>query len=82
MITILKFFSPTCGPCKALDNNLKAAEINYTSINAADPNSSDLLDKYEIHSIPTLVKVDGDKVIDKFTGIMTVDKLKEWVNDK
>lgn len=79
MVTIFKFFSPTCGPCKALDMNLKAAGIDYTSINAADPDSEELLDKYEIHSIPTLVKVEGNKILDKFTGVMTVDKLKEWV---
>lgn len=79
MATIIKFFSPTCGPCKALDMNLKAAGIDYTSINVADPDSGDLLDKYEIHSIPTLVKIDGNKILDKFTGVMTVNKLKEWV---
>jgi len=79
MATIIKFFSPTCGPCKALDMNLKSAGIEYISIDATDPSSEDIVDKYEIHSIPTLVKIENNKVVDKFTGVMTVDKIKEWV---
>lgn len=79
MNTIIKFYSPTCGPCKVLDKNLKIANIEYTSINAADPSFEELTEKYQIHSVPTLVKLNGDKVVDKFVGIMTVDKLKEWV---
>lgn len=79
MNTIIKFYSPTCGPCKVLDKNLKTANIEYTSINVTDPSFEELIEKYQIHSVPTLVKLNGDKVVDKFVGIMTVDKLREWI---
>ena len=79
MNTIIKFYSPTCGPCKVLDRNLKIANIEYTSIDVTDSSFEELIEKYQIHSVPTLVKLKGDKLVDKFVGIMTVDKLKEWV---
>ena len=58
------------------DGNL---EQLYTSIDVTDSSFEELIEKYQIHSVPTLVKLNGDKVVDKFVGIMTVDKLKEWV---
>ena len=36
-----------------------------------------LLDKYNIISVPTLVKIDGDK-IDIRHGILSVEELNKW----
>ena len=59
---ILKFYSKTCGPCKVLERNLKQTDIVYKDIDVASEEGLALLDKYNIISVPTLVKIDGDKI--------------------
>lgn len=73
---ILKFYSDSCGPCKVLTKNLKEAGIDVENINVQE--GSYLIDKYEIKNIPTLIKIENDTILDRFTGIMTVDQLKNW----
>lgn len=73
---ILKFYSDSCGPCKVLTKNLKEAGIEVEEINVQE--DSYLIDKYEIKNIPTLIKIENDTILDRFTGIMTVDQLKNW----
>ena len=72
----LKFYSDSCGPCKVLTKNLKEAGIDVENINVQE--DSYLIDKYEIKNIPTLIKIENDTILDRFTGIMTVDQLKNW----
>lgn len=75
---ILKFYSNTCGPCKVLTKNLKDANIKVEPILP----DSDLVDTYNIRSIPTLVMVDDEgKEYKRFTGIMSAEQLKNWVNE-
>lgn len=75
---ILKFYSDTCGPCKVLSKNLKEAGIEVEEINIE--NNDNLVYKYNIRNIPTLIKLDDNNtVIDRFTGILSVNDLKEWV---
>lgn len=75
---ILKFYSDTCGPCKVLTKNLKEANIEVEPILP----DSDLVDTYNIRSIPTLVMInDEGKEYKRFTGIMSIEQLKNWANE-
>lgn len=76
---IFKFFSPTCGPCKVLDRNLKEAGIQYESIDVTDDANEELITKYGITSVPILLYVgDNGETILKYRGIMTVDDLNKY----
>jgi thiol-disulfide isomerase/thioredoxin len=76
---ILKFYSDTCGPCKTLGENLVKANISHIAYNAEDDDNEELLSKYSIRGLPTLVKTDDEgNVLDKHTGLMTVDQLLKW----
>lgn len=75
---IIKFYSDSCSPCKVIDNNLKKAGIEYISINVNDDNNYPIVEKYKIKSIPTIVKEKDNIEIDRYTGIMTVEQLKNW----
>lgn len=78
---IIKFYSNTCGPCKVLESNLNKAQIEHISIDV-EVDSENLIDKYNIRGIPTLIKLnDEDEVIDKFVGVMAVEQLKHWCNN-
>ena len=75
---VLKFFSPTCGPCKVLDRNLQEAGIQYESIDITDDANEELITKYNITSIPTLLAVDnkGNAVLRNKGVISTQDLIK------
>lgn len=75
---ILKIYSKTCGPCKVLENNLQLAGIPHESVDVQSAQGEEIAAKYEVKTVPTLLKVEGNKVLDRFTGIMTVAQLKDW----
>ena len=76
---IIKFFSPTCGPCKVLDKNLQEAEIQYENIDITDNNNEELLTKYNITSVPTLLGVDNEgNTILKNKGIISTQDLIKY----
>ena len=76
---ILKFGSKTCGPCMAMSNNLKKLKIDY--VNCEVDESEDLIDKYDITSIPTLIAIDDeDEEVDRLTGFGTLEATKNWYN--
>lgn len=74
---ILKFYSPTCGPCKVMDSNLKEANVSYENINILE--NDELVSEYGIRAVPTIIKVDDKGGIDRRVGIINVEQIKEFV---
>lgn len=75
MISIIDFYANWCNPCKKLEPHLKEIEINYPDIkvrkiNIEDENQKELIDKYNINSLPTLLIIDEDtnKILSKIEG--------------
>ena len=58
-------------------DNINYIKIVYKDIDVASEEGLALLDKYNIISVPTLVKIDGDK-IDIRHGILSVEELNKW----
>ena len=56
---LLKFYSPSCMPCKLLTNLLKEEQIEHESVDITDDANSQLVLKYNIRTVPVLIKVDG-----------------------
>ena len=86
MAKILKFYSPLCGPCKVLEQNLNDSGIEYVSINIFDDecidnlgNTEHLVEHYGVKALPTLIKIDDSgEVLDKKVGILNVEQLKDF----
>ena len=86
MAKILKFYSPLCGPCKVLEQNLKDSGIEYVSINIFEDecidnlgNTEHLVEHYGVKALPTLIKIDDSgEVLDKKVGILNVKQLKDF----
>jgi glutaredoxin len=79
---IIKFHSKTCGPCKVLSRILDKHSIQHVSLDIKDEHSQELIDKYNIISIPTLLKVDDDgNIIDKLKDIKESTVI-EFCNEK
>lgn len=63
MKKLLKFYTPSCGPCKVLGVKLDTLlpqhpQIELEAINAADPLNAERVAKYGIRAVPALVLVD------------------------
>lgn len=78
MIKVLKFYSPTCGPCKANDFILEGIKNKYPDkyelldiqpIDTSLDESQDLIEEYLVRSVPLLVFLKDGKDPVKLTGI-------------
>lgn len=79
---IIKVYSDTCGPCKVLEKNLTLAGVPHENVNILSEEAEDIIEKYEIRSVPTLLVFDNNgKLHSKFVGILSVDYLKSLVNE-
>ena len=76
---VYKFYSPSCGPCKVLENNLQASGIEYESIDVTKEENEELVSKYNIMSIPTLIGAgeNGESIL-RHKGIMSTDDILKY----
>ena len=75
---ILKFYADWCGPCKALSTLIEKENLEVTNINVDSvlQEDIDLVNKYDIRNLPTLLKVDEDgNVISKEVGMLSKEDL-------
>lgn len=72
MIKILKFESDSCPQCKALSVTLERITKEYKtdmkSIDIEEDNNQDLIRKYNIRNIPTLIFLNEDKEYNRLVG--------------
>lgn len=79
---VLKIYSRTCGPCKVLESNLQLAGIPHESIDAQSIEGENIIDKYKVRAVPTLILIDNEgNVMKKHTGLLGVQELKEFCNE-
>ena len=73
---ILKFYTPTCMPCKALGKILEQINIEVENINALENLAE--VDKYDICTTPTLIFLDDEnKEFGRTTGLVSKNKIEE-----
>jgi thioredoxin-like negative regulator of GroEL len=66
--TVIDFYASWANPCKLLKPSLEKAKaqygerVNFLMVNVDDPNSDDIVEKYDVSPVPTLVflKPDGE----------------------
>lgn len=79
-LEILKFYSPTCMPCKQLEVILENLNFDYDiEITNVDITSDvDAALQWQVRSVPTLVnKANGSAVVGAEFG-----KIEDWINDQ
>lgn len=79
---VLKIYSRTCGPCKTLESNLQLAGIPHESIDVQSIEGENIIDKYEVRAVPTLILIDDEgNVMKRHTGLLGIQELKEFCNE-
>ena len=84
MIKILKFESDSCPQCKALSATLERITKEYKtdmkSIDIEEDNNQDLIRKYNIRSIPTIIFLNEDKEYNRLVGNQSYATINKIIN--
>jgi thiol-disulfide isomerase/thioredoxin len=65
---LYKFYSESCAPCKAMSNYLilKYPNLVVSEIDVSDPGNEQIVDAYNVNSIPTLIDTETGKTLTGF----------------
>jgi thioredoxin 1 len=81
MKKVLRFSATWCQPCKGLAMNLASVETTVP-IEVIDIDyQPDLTKQYMVRGVPTLVMLEDDKEVRRFSGMKSTKELQEWINN-
>lgn len=77
---LVDFWSPGCGPCRAMEPVLEAAaarhpEVRFAKLNAAD--YPDIAWAFKVVSVPTLVLFREGVPVDEIVGAVPAQRIEE-----
>lgn len=77
---ILKFYTPTCMPCKALGNILERMDVEVEGIDATEDIEN--VDKYNVCTTPTLIFLNKDEEeVARTVGMQTQRQIQEIIDN-
>lgn len=77
---ILKFSADWCQPCKQLAKLLEKLDVDVIEKDIDLDENRELLAKYNIRSVPTLVAINGDIVEGTIGGSVSEARLRDWLS--
>lgn len=80
---LVDFFATWCGPCKMLAPVLEEVAKEYPDIKFVKMDvdeCSNVSKEYGIMSVPTLLKLENGKLIDKKIGYVNKEELIKWIS--
>lgn len=82
-LTVVDFSASWCGPCKMLAPVIDEISKEYENIkfyNLDVDECDELVEKYNISSVPTIIILKNKEEIDREIGFKTKDDLTEMLN--
>lgn len=78
---LLKFYSNFCNPCKVLERIMDVNNIPHDNIDIEEETNADIVSKYNIKTVPTLILIEEDGTeVNRHVGMMNLQQLKEFTN--
>lgn len=75
---LLDFYAEWCPPCKTMDPRIEELIADGADVEKIDIDKDmDRAQNYGVMSIPTYVVLDGDKEVQRFTGVTDKGALKK-----
>jgi len=78
---LLYFSAEWCGPCQTLgpimDQIRKQIPVQKLNVDYTDP---EVVQKFGVRNIPTVILMDGDQEMRRFTGIKTYNQIIDFLN--
>jgi len=79
-LTVIKFYTDTCLPCKRLKPVLDKMEKEFPNIKIYNVNIEDdykLAKQFHIKSVPTLVFLNGENEVQRIDGITNTESIRK-----
>lgn len=82
---LIDFSATWCGPCKMLTPLLErlSTEMNnklkICKVDIDEPGTGDIVTKFAIHSVPTLILIKNNLEVSKQVGSQSESALKAWL---
>ena len=76
---VLRFTASWCGPCKMLAKTLEDVDTQIPIETIDIDENQQLAMDYGIRGVPTLVMLDGDIEVKRFSGVKMKNELSEWL---
>lgn len=78
MKKILKFYSDTCAPCKAMGKKLaELKNVEIQEVDIADEANEKIMEEYQVRAVPTMIVLAEDNnQIAKFVGLTPIENIK------
>ncbi|XP_059223185.1 thioredoxin, mitochondrial-like [Stomoxys calcitrans] len=81
---VVDFHAEWCDPCTKLTPKISAMLINSDEVDLAIidvEKNTDLVDTFDIHSVPTVFAVQNGKIVYKFIGLVEANILKSMIDN-
>ena len=76
---LIKFGADWCTHCKEQDTILEKFDAIPVEVIDCDNDTDDLCGKYNIMSIPTMLLIDNDEVVERINGVISLDDLNNKI---